>query len=69
MANIKVGTPDARPDTPAHTPGVHMGNGPGAYAKEIGHHADGTADARRSTGVAPRRHDVILPSMPNLPPG
>jgi hypothetical protein len=64
-----VGTPDVRPDTTSHTKGVHMGNATGAYEKEIGHHADGTADARRSTGVAPSRHDVILPSMPNLPPG
>lgn len=69
MATIKVGAPDTRPDTPAHTKGVHMGNASGAYAKEVGHHADGTADARRSTGVAPRRHDVILPIMPDLPPG
>ena len=64
-----MGTPDVRPDTTSHTKGVPMGNGPGAYAKQIGHHADGTADARRSTGVAPGRHDVILPSMPNLSPG
>jgi len=69
MAGIKVGKPDIRPDATSHTKGVHSGNAPGAYAKEIGHHADGTADARRSTGVAPKRHDVILPSMPNLPPG
>ena len=69
MAKIKVGRPDVRPDTPSHTHGVHEGNAPGAYAKQIGHHADGSADARRSTGVSPRRHDPILPSMPNLSPG
>ena len=69
MAGIRVGTPDVRPDTTSHTKGVHSGNAPGAYARQVGHHADGTADARRSTGVAPRRHDVILPRMPNLPPG
>jgi len=61
--------PDVRVDASAHTTGVHRGNSPGSYAKQIGHHADGTADARRSTGVAPGRHDVILPVMPNLPPG
>jgi hypothetical protein len=48
---------------------VHQGNATGAYEKQAGHHADGTADARRSTGVSPRRHDAILPGMPNLPPG
>ena len=69
MAKIKVGTPDVRPDTPSHTPGVHMGNAVGNYEKNVGLHPDGKADARRSTGVAPRRHDVILPIMPNLPPG
>lgn len=66
---IRVGRPDVRQDATAHTRGVHQGNARGAYAKEIGHHADGTADARRSTGVAPRRHDALLPSMPNLSPG
>ena len=69
MASIRVGKPDVTPDATAHTKGVPQGNAPGAYAKQIGHHADGTADARRSTGIAPRRHDTILPVMPNLPPG
>jgi len=69
MASIRVGKPDVTPDATAHMKGVHQGNAPGAYAKQIGHHADGTADARRSTGIAPRRHDTILPVMPNLPPG
>lgn len=67
MAQIRVGTPDVRPDTPAHTNGVRQGNATGGYAP--GHHPDGTADARRSTGVSPRTHDAILPVMPNLPPG
>lgn len=69
MAAIRVGRPDVRPDATSHTPGVKQGNAPGAYAKETGHHPDGTADARRSTGVAPGRHDALLPAMPNLPPG
>ena len=69
MAEIRVGKPDVRPDTPSHTKGVHQGNTEGSYENQIGHHADGTADARRSTGVAPKKHDAILPSMPNLPPG
>jgi len=69
MAGIRVGRPDVKPDLPSHTRGVPQGNATGAYEKQAGHHADGTADARRSTGVAPRRHDAILPVMPNLPPG
>ena len=69
MAEIKVGKPHVAPDAPAHTKGVHQGNRTGAYKRQIGHHEDGTADARRSTGVNPKRHDAILPIMPNLPPG
>jgi hypothetical protein len=69
MAEIRVGKPDVKPDTPAHTKRVEGGNRKGAYKKQIGHHADGTADARRSTGVSPKKHDPILPNMPNLPPG
>lgn len=69
MAQIRVGKPDVAPDTPAHTNGVEEGNRKGAYEKQVGHKADGTADARRSTGVSPKKHDAILPIMPNLPPG
>lgn len=69
MGNIRVGKPTVSPDTPAHTKGVHQGNKKGAYKRSVGHHDDGTADARRSTGVSPKRHNPILPIMPNLPPG
>lgn len=69
MAQIRVGKPDVAPDTPAHTKGVREGNQRGAYRHQPGHHKDGTADARRSTGVNPKKHDPILPIMPNLPPG
>jgi hypothetical protein len=69
MAEIRVGKPDTKPDTPSHVKGVHQGNKKGAYKHMIGHHSDGTADARRSTGVSPKTHDPILPIMPNLPPG
>jgi hypothetical protein len=48
---------------------VHQGNKKGNYSKQPGHHDDGTADARRSTGVSPGKHDAILEMMPNLPPG
>jgi hypothetical protein len=66
---IRVGKPRVKPDAPAHTAGVHPGNKKGSYKKQVGHHDDGTADARRSTGVSPKKHDAILKMMPNLPPG
>lgn len=69
MAQIRTGTPDVAIDAPSHTEGVEQGNSVGSYEKQIGHHADGTADARRSTGVNPGMHDPISPEMPNLPPG
>jgi hypothetical protein len=69
MGNIRVGRSQVAMDVSAHTKGVHQGNKKGAYKKAVGHHDDGTVDARRSTGVRPKRHDAILPIMPNLPPG
>lgn len=68
MGEIRVGKPHTKPDASAHTKGVHQGNKKGGYRKQVGHHSDGTADARRSTGVSPKKHDAISPSMPNLPP-
>jgi hypothetical protein len=69
MGSIRVGVPDVKPDTPTHVRGIQQGNEEGAHRKQVGHHDDGTVDARRSTGVNPRRHDAILKLMPNLPPG
>lgn len=68
MGQIRVGKPDVKPDDPSHVKGVEQGNAPGSK-RQPGHHGDGTADARRSTGVNPRKHDAILSLMPNLPPG
>jgi hypothetical protein len=69
MAEIRVGKPDVKIDASAHTKGVPQGNAPGNYEKQPGHRDDDTADARRSTGIGPKRHDPILPIMPNRPPG
>jgi len=66
MAGIRVGKPDVKLDSSAHTKGVEQGNRP---RRQRGIHADGTADARRSTGIRPRKRQPILPIMPNLPPG
>lgn len=68
MGRIRVGTPDVRPDTPSHVEGIRQGNA-GPREKQPGHHADGTADARRSTGIHWKKHNAILKIMPNISPG
>jgi hypothetical protein len=66
MAGIRVGRPDVRLDISSHTTGVEQGN---RRRRQAGIHADGTADARRSTGIRWRQREPLLPIMPNLPPG
>ncbi len=66
MAGIRVGKPDVRVDASSHVRGVERGNN---KKRQRGLNKDGTADARRSTGIRPKHHDPILPTMPNLPPG
>jgi hypothetical protein len=68
MGKIRVGKPDIKPDSTAHIKHVEQGNA-ASNDRQAGHHRDGTADARRSTGVSPKKHNAILPIMPNLPPG
>ncbi|MFE9017477.1 hypothetical protein ACFYNL_02685 [Streptomyces sp. NPDC007808] len=68
MGTIRVGKAQARPDTPRHVTGMHQGNR-GRYKDQTGHHADGTSDARRSTGIHWKRHDALAESMPNISPG
>jgi hypothetical protein len=69
MGRIRVGDPVVKPDTPTHVKGIGEGNAPGNYERQSGHHPDGRADARRSTGVQPDKHDPLSDAMPNLPPG
>ena len=69
MPNINLGPKEVTPDMPAHTPGVKQGNSKGNYEKAPGHNPDGTSTAERSTGVNPKTHNPIDPSMPNLSPG
>jgi hypothetical protein len=69
MGEIRVGTPDVAPDAPSHVKGVRAGNWPKPGERYPGHNDDGTATARRSTSVAVKRHEPIVDSMPNLPPG
>ncbi|MEV6115317.1 hypothetical protein AB0L59_23100 [Streptomyces sp. NPDC052109] len=68
MGTIRVGRPQAKPDTPSHVPGLHQGNR-GPYKHQTGHHKDGSSDARRSTGIHWKRHDALVKDMPNISPG
>lgn len=72
MANMKYNLPVGRADTnqeaPSHVGGVREGNAKGNYAKMDGHKADGTASARRSTGINPGSRDPIMAGMPKLTP-
>jgi hypothetical protein len=67
VADIRIGKPDVKPDAPAHTKGTNQGNR-GPYAKQVGHNADGTSTAARSTGINPKAREPIDPRMPNLSP-
>ena len=69
MPRIKLGKRQVSPDLPSHTTGINQGNAKGNYAKMGGHRPDGTSTAQRSTGINPKAHDPIDPSMPNLSPG
>ncbi len=68
MPNIKLGKARVTADLPAHTPGIMQGNAKGSYEKMTGHKPDGTSTAARSTGINPKAHEPIDPSMPNLSP-
>lgn len=68
MGRIKIGKPHVKPSTPTTVAGIHRGN-EGPYNKQPGHHEDGTADARRSTGIRSKKHNAIMKIMPNIPPG
>jgi len=69
MGYIRVGKTHVKPNSPTHVPGIRQGNMSKGVDKQAGHHTDHTADARRSTGIQPKKHNPILPIMPNLPPG
>ncbi len=69
MGRIRIGKPHTRPDAPSHVKGIREGNARRGYRRDVGHHKDGTADARRSTGIRPKKHNAIFKIMPNLPPG
>jgi hypothetical protein len=62
------GKAEVTPDLPTHVAGIMQGNAKGNYEKMVGHNADGTSTAARSTGVNAKMHEPIDPSMPNLSP-
>lgn len=68
MAKIRTGGKHPRPDLPSHVKGIKQGNAKGNYDKMSGHNPDGTSTAERSTGINPKAHEPIDPSMPNLSP-
>nr|MBA2441059.1 hypothetical protein [Rubrobacter sp.] len=77
MANLRVGKPDTKMDSPAHTPGIGQGNNPGGIEGDPGLHYTGKmgagrssakSTARKSTGVNPESRNPIDPNSPNLPP-
>ncbi|WP_149182513.1 hypothetical protein [Streptomyces sp. TRM49041] len=68
MGRIRVGKAQVKTDTPTHVFGLHQGN-KGPYKSQPGHHEDGTADARKSTGIHVGGHNAIMRIMPNIPPG
>ena len=59
---------DVKIDLPSHVKGINQGNSTGNYDKQAGHKSDGTSSASRSTGINPKAHEPIDPSMPNLSP-
>lgn len=66
---MKLGKAAAKPDDPRHIKGINQGNAKGNYEKQVGHEADGTSTASRSTGINPQAREPIDPRMPNLSPG
>jgi hypothetical protein len=77
MGDIRVGTPDTKPDAPAHTPGVSQGNEPGGIEGDPGLYETGEtgagrptakSTARKSTGINPEARNPIDPNSPSLPP-
>jgi hypothetical protein len=69
LPKTRKGRGDVPPDLPSHVAGIQQGNATGNYDKMIGHNADGTSTAARSTGINPKSQEPIDPSMPNLSPG
>ena len=68
MGGIRTGQPDVDTKNLGHVKGVRQGNATGNYESQAGHDEDGRRSAESSTGINPKSHDPIDPSMPNLPP-
>jgi hypothetical protein len=57
--HITIGKKDVKLTSPSHVAGVEEGNSPHRAKKD---------GVRRSTGIAPKSHAPIDPSMPKLTP-
>ncbi len=68
MANLKIGRPDTKHESPSHISGISQGNAKGSYEKQVGHKPDGRSTAERSTGINSKAAGPIDPRMPNLSP-
>jgi hypothetical protein len=71
IANVRVGRADVKVDLPSHVPNIREGNETGSFERERGLRREGervVANAARSTGVDPQRHDVLDLRMPGLSP-
>ena len=66
--NLRTGKPMVEPNKPSHVTGIEEGNAKGNYDKMPGHLPDGRSTAARSTGINPKQHEAIDPSMPKLSP-
>jgi hypothetical protein len=66
--NVKKGKAMVDPDAPSHVSGISEGNAPGNYEKQPGHLPDGRSTSERSTGIDPKAHDAIDPTMPKISP-
>ena len=60
MAEIRVGRTDVRPESPSHVRGIVRGNN---KRRQRGLHRDGTADARRSTGIRANVPNHVFPLL------
>lgn len=69
--DIRVGEPDAKPDSFAHKTGAREGNRPGSFEKTAGLKIEegvGKGTAERSTGINADARNPIDPESPNLSP-
>jgi hypothetical protein len=68
VADVSTGAEHTGIDKPTHVKGIKAGNAKGNYESQAGHNPDHTSTSVRSTGISPKQHGPIDPSMPDLSP-